>query len=130
MKTETQIENTKQLYSMFAAKPVLVDGTWTYAVTFNFTDKAGYLAFRTLWREWYKDASAEARAARASHIAYRNAGGYGRKATVGDLKEAEANLVHDFTGREERRKMMVVRMASKRWAQECYLKSKQVAVAQ
>jgi len=93
-----------------------------YAFTFNFTSKEDYLKFRALWRAEYAKMSAATRANRKAYIAYRNAGGFGRKNVVGNLEEAAAIPHVAGSGtREDRHRMVELRRASKVHAQACWL---------
>jgi hypothetical protein len=95
-----------------------------YTFDFKFTSKDDYLRFRSLWKAIYAEESARAREARVAHIAYRNAGGFGRRQNLsGDL--AQATLHYNRTpaagDREHRRMLCELRVASKKHSQVCWL---------
>jgi len=112
-------------------------------VNFLFTTKSGYLEFRKDWRTLYKKHTEVARNYRKALTGFRNAGGFGRKSSVGDLESAKIGLdlatkaldainprkyawhTLNQTGRMNRNLLMEIRTASKIHAQSCFVANRE-----
>jgi hypothetical protein len=101
--------------------------TGKYHHTFSFTDKAGYLEFRRLWRLEYAKQSFQARVWRRAKLLYRNAGGFRNELFIQGIYPKPTCSISEHLkevtklfqntpvdrARNQRREMCEIRVASK-----------------